>query len=211
MKVVLINGSPKENGNTAMALLKAKETLEKEGVSCTLLHVGSHPIRGCTACGQCGKNKDEECVLKDDGLNGWIQEMKSADGILVGTPVYYSGIAGTLKSFLDRAFFVAGANGGLFRHKVGAGVAVARRSGGTATFDQLNKYFLISEMMVPGSNYWNIGHGGMPGDIGQDAEAMQIMEVLAENMAWLMKSLAAAKDLVVEPEKKKKTATNFIR
>lgn len=211
MKVVLINGSPKENGNTAMALKRAMETLEAEGMTCSMIHVGNQPIRGCTACGQCGANKDEQCVLKDDMVNQWIQEMKEADGILVGTPVYYSGVAGTMKSFLDRAFFVAGANGGLFRHKVGAGVAVARRSGGTATFDQLNKYFLISEMMVPGSNYWNIGHGGKPGDISQDEEAMQVMEVLAENMAWLIKSLDAAKGQVPEPEKRKKTATNFIR
>lgn len=211
MKVVVINGSPKEKGNTGLALEKAVQALEGAGVSCAVLHVGNQPIRGCIACGQCGKNQDERCAQKDDKVNDWIQVMKEADGILVGTPVYYSGMAGTLKCFLDRAFFVAGANGGMFRHKVGAGVAVARRSGGTATFDQLNKYFLISEMVVPGSNYWNVGHGGKPGDISQDEEAMQIMEILGENMAWLIQSLYAAKDRVEEPQRKKKIATNFVR
>jgi multimeric flavodoxin WrbA len=211
MNVAVINGSPKSNGNTALALHKVMEALEKGGVDCKLIHVGNQPVRGCTACGQCGKNKDEQCIQKDDPVNEWIQDMKAADGILVGSPVYYSGMAGTLKCFLDRAFFVAGANGGLFRHKVGAGLVVARRSGGTAAFDQLNKYFLISEMMVPGSNYWNVGHGGRPGEISQDEEAMQIMEVLGENMAWLIQSIHGSKDVVTEPPRKPKTATNFVR
>ncbi|MBF7095948.1 flavodoxin family protein [Alkalibacter mobilis] len=211
MKVVAFNGSPKEKGNTYNGLYRISEILEKEGIETEIIHVGNKALSGCTACGTCGKKKDETCVIKNDEVNTWIQKMKEADGIILGSPVYYSGIAGGFKTFLDRAFYVGGANGGLFRHKVGAGITVARRSGETVALEQLNKYFLISEMMVPGSNYWNGIHGGRPGEVLEDLEGMQTMEILGENMAWLLKLIELGKGKITEPEKRQKIATNFIR
>jgi multimeric flavodoxin WrbA len=157
------------------------------------------------------KNQDEACTLKDDPVNEWIQKMKEADGILLGSPVYFSGVAGTMKSFLDRAFFVSSVNGGLFRHKVGAAVAAVRRSGGIPTVDSLNHYITYSEMIMPSSNYWNVAHGANPGEMEQDGEGKQIMEVLGKNMAWIMNVIAAGKEQFPAPEPVAKTMTNFIR
>ena len=137
--------------------------------------------------------------------------MKEADGIILGSPVHYAGIPGTMKSFLDRAFYVASSNNSLFRHKVGAGVVAVRRTGGIAVFQQLNNFINYSEMVVPTSNYWNIAHGTAPGEVIQDSEGMQIMSVLGKNMAWVMKSLDASKDIVKESEAENKIFTNFIR
>ena len=137
--------------------------------------------------------------------------MKGADGIILGSPVHYAGISATMKSFLDRAFYVAGSNGGLFRHKVGAGLVAVRRSGGLPAFQQLNNYLLYSEMLVPASNYWNVIHGRAPGEVAQDAEGVQIMRVLGKNMAWLLKLAAAGKGVVEEPAREDKTMTHFIR
>ncbi|MDF2879004.1 MAG: reductase, partial [Clostridia bacterium] len=167
-------------------------------------------IRGCIACGQCVKNKDEKCSIGDE-VNGWLQKMKEADGIILGSPVHYSAIAGTMKSFLDRAFYVAGVNNSMLRHKVGAAVVAVRRSGGVPTFEQLNNYINYSEMLMPTSNYWNVIHGTRPGDALQDEEGVQIMRVLGKNMAWLMKLAEAGKGKVEEPEKERKVFTNFIR
>ena len=155
MKVVAFNGSPKAEGNTFHALQLVTAELEKAGIDCEIIHVGNKNIRGCLACGQCVKQQNEQCVIKDE-VNDWIQKMKVADGILIGSPVYYSGIAGTMKCFLDRSFFVAGVNGGLLRGKVGAAVAAVRRSGGIPTFDQLNHFINYAEMLVPTSNCWNV-------------------------------------------------------
>ena len=149
--------------------------------------------------------------MKDDGVNEAIQKMKNADGIILASPVYYAGIAGTLKCFLDRAFYVAGSNGGLFRNKVGASVVAVRRTGGSFTFDNLNHYLLYSEMMIATSNYWNIIHGLTPGEVHEDAEGVQIMEVLGNNMAWQLKMREATKDIVPAPKQVKKVMTNFIR
>jgi len=137
MHVVAFNGSPKKEENTYQAIKIVADSLEKEGISTEIIHVGNKTIRGCIACGGCIKNKNEKCVI-DDEVNGWIQKMKSADGIIIGSPVYYASIAGTMKCFLDRAFYVGGVNNGLFRHKVGASVVAVRRSGGVATYDHLN-------------------------------------------------------------------------
>lgn len=208
MKVVAINGSPKANGNTYHALQIVTEQLEKDGISTEIIHIGNKNIRGCLACGGCAKNQNERCVI-DDEINEVIQKMKDADGIIIGTPVYYASISGTMKCFLDRAFYVAGANGGLFRHKVGASVVAVRRSGEVATFDHLNHYFTIAEMFMPSSNYWNVIHGRLPGEVLQDKEGVQIMRVLGKNMSFLMKSIAQnAQNL---PEKEPKIMTNFIR
>ncbi len=211
MKVLAINGSPKAEGNTFFALKTAAAELEKEGIDVEFLHVGNQEIRGCIACGQCAKNRNEKCVLPGDHVNAWIQKMKEADGILFGTPVHYSAIGASMKAFLDRAFYVGGANGGLFRHKVGATLVAVRRSGGVATFDQMNHYVLYSEMLVPTSNYWNVIHGTKPGDAAQDEEGVQIMRVLGKNMAWLMKLVEHGKGQVAAPEKENKVFMNFVR
>ena len=211
MKVIAINGSPKAEGNTFFALKTVAAELEKQGIAVEMLHVGNQDIRGCIACGLCAKNKNEKCVLPGDAVNDGIQKMKAADGIILGSPVHYSGIGASMKAFLDRAFYVAGANGGLFRHKVGATLVAVRRSGGVTTFDQLNHYVLYSEMLVPASNYWNVIHGAKPGEAAMDKEGVQIMRVLGRNMAWLLKLVENGRGKVVEPEKEPKVYMNFVR
>ncbi|CDF58419.1 flavodoxin family protein [Thermobrachium celere] len=210
MKVVAFNGSPKKEGNTYHAIKIVAEELQNEGIDVEIVHVGDKPIRGCIACGMCYKNKNERCVI-DDEVNVWIQKMKEADGIILGSPVYFSSIAGTMKAFLDRAFYVASANGGLFRNKVGASVVAVRRSGGVTTFNQLNNYINYAEMLMPSSNYWNVIHGAKPGEVLQDEEGVQIMRILGKNMAYLLKLVQYGKEKVKAPEKEKKIYTNFIR
>ena len=211
MKVVAFNGSPKKEGNTYHAIKIVTDELEKEGIETEIVHVGNKSIRGCIACNQCIKNKDEKCGIHSDEVNEWIQKMKHADGIILGSPVHYSAIAGTMKSFLDRAFYVTGVNDGMLRHKVGVSVAAVRRSGGITTFDQLNNYINYSEMIIPTSNYWNVIHGTRPGEALKDEEGTQIMRVLGKNMAWCLKLIENGKDVVDEPEREKKVYTNFIR
>lgn len=211
MKVVALNGSPKSNGNTYEAIKAVANELEKENIEVEIIHVGNKMVRGCLACNGCARNKNEKCVMENDEVNEWIQKMKDADGIILGSPVYYSAIAGTMKSFLDRAFYVASANGGMFRHKVGASVVAVRRAGGIPTFDQLNNYIAYSEMVMATSNYWNVAYGTAPGEASRDEEGMQIMSVLGKNMAWIIKLIELGKDKVEEPEREKKTFMNFIR
>jgi len=207
MKVVAFNGSPRGNGNTHTAIELVTEDMAKAGVEVEIVHVGNKSIRGCLACNQCARNRDEKCVI-DDEVNGWIQKMKEADGILIGSPVHYSAIGGTMKSFLDRAFYVAGNNGSLFRHKVGAAVVAVRRSGGMPTLNQLNNFLNYSEMMMPTSNYWHVIHGTKPGDALEDAEGVQIMRVLGENFLYM---LEMNKNDLEAPNKQRKVFTNFIR
>ncbi len=211
MKVVAFNGSPNKEGNTWHAIRIVAAELEKEGIETEVVHVGNKIVRGCTACGQCMKNKNEQCVLPGDEVNEWIQIMKSADGIILGSPVHYSAISGTMKSFLDRAFYVTSINKGMLRHKVGASVVAVRRSGGLPAFEQLNNYLCYSEMLIPTSNYWNVIHGTKPGEALKDEEGVQIMRVLGRNMAWLMKLVEHGTGTVVPPEREKKSFTNFIR
>ena len=210
MKAAAFNGSPKRKGNTYHAIRLAADELEREGIQVEIIHVGNKVIQGCLACGSCGRNRNERCAIDDD-VNGWIQKMKEADGIILGAPVYYAGINGTMKAFLDRAFFAAGASGGLFRHKVGAAVTAVRRTGGIPAMEQMHKYFSISEMLIATSNYLNVIHGGSPGEVLKDHEGVQIMEVLGRNMAWLMKLVENGKGRVPEPELTKKVFTNFVR
>ncbi|WP_432663866.1 flavodoxin family protein [Wukongibacter baidiensis] len=211
MKVVAFNGSPRKEGNTYYAIKMVMNELEKEGIKTEIVHVGNKRIRGCVACYQCSANKDERCAIQDDEVNDWIQKMKEADGIVIGSPVYYSGVAGTMKSFLDRAFLVAGVNDRMLRHKVGASVVAVRRSGGIPTFNQLNQYINYSEMIMPTSNYWNVIHGTNPGEALQDEEGVQIMKVLGKNMAWLMKLAENGKGKAEVAEAEEKVFTNFIR
>lgn len=211
MKVIAINGSPKKDGNCARSLARLGEGLGKEGIGFEVIHLGGEAIRGCTACGSCGRKKDGACVFADDAVNPAVKRMQAADGIVLASPVYYSGVAGTMKSFLDRAFYVAGASGGLFRHKAGAALVSVRRSGGSSALDCLNHYLNYSEMIVASSNYWNIVHGAKPGEAEQDAEGMQIVDVLAKNLAWILKMREAAADGIPEPPRADKVFMNFIR
>ena len=211
MKVIAINGSPKKDGNTYQSLMMVGNELKNSGIDFEILHIGNELIHGCMACGKCGVNKDLKCVIKDNVVNEAVLKLKDADGIILGSPVYYMGIAGTMKSFLDRLFYVAGANGGLFRHKVGAALVALRRSGGSSTFDSLNHYLNYSEMVLVSSNYWNIIHGRLPGDVEHDEEGKQIMRVLGKNMAWILKMKEASASLIAAPERETKTSTNFIR
>jgi multimeric flavodoxin WrbA len=211
LKVLGFNGSPRKKGNTASSLNTVFTELERAGIETEMVHVGKEKVRGCIACMGCVKEQDEACTIKDDPINDWIQKIKEADGVLLGSPVYFSGVAGTMKSFLDRAFFVSSANGGLFRHKVGAAVAAVRRSGGLPTVDTLNHYINYSEMIMPSSNYWNVAHGLNPGEMEQDYEGKQIMAVLGKNMAWIMKIIEHGKEQIPAPAPVDKTITNFIR
>ncbi|RNC67776.1 MAG: flavodoxin family protein [Desulfuromonadales bacterium] len=211
MKAVAFNGSPNKEGNTWHALKMVTAELESEGIETEIIHVGNKAIRGCVACYQCVKNRNEQCVLPGDEVNDWIQKMKGADGIILGSPVHYSAIGGTMKSFLDRAFFVTGVNDSMLCHKVGAAVVAVRRSGGLPTFDQLNNFLNYAEMLIPTSNYWNVIHGRTPGEVVQDLEGVQIMRVLGKNMAWLMKLVEHGKGAVEPPEREAKIFTNFIR
>ncbi len=211
MKVVAFNGSPNREGNTWHAIRMVLAELENAGIATEIVHVGNKTVRGCTACYQCAKNRNEQCVLPGDEVNEWVRKMKEADGIILGSPVHYAAIGGTMKSFLDRAFFVAGSNNGMFRHKVGASVVAVRRSGGIPAFEQLNNYLNYSEMLMPTSNYWNVIHGRAPGEVEQDMEGVQIMRVLGKNMAWLLKLVEHGKGTITPPEQERKTWTHFIR
>lgn len=209
MKVVAFNGSPKKEGNTYHAIKMVAEELEKEGIEVEIIHVGNQTIRGCLACSACVRNQNEKCIIDNDEVNELIQKMKEADGIILGSPVHYSAIAGTMKSFLDRAFYIAGK--GMLRHKVGAAVVAVRRSGGVTTFNQLNNYINYAEMLMPTSNYWNVIHGTAPGEVAGDEEGRQIMRVLGKNMAWLMKLVENGKETIKEPDRENKIFTNFVR
>lgn len=213
MKVVAINGSPKKDGNTAILIEIMANELAKENITTEIIHVGNKTIKGCAGCGACIKNQDEKCVIKDDEyINECIQKMKEADGIILGTPVHWAGIPGTMKSFLDRIFFISTSNGNLFRNKVGAGIIAVRRSGGVTTFDQINHYLHYAEMIVPTSNYWNVAHGRMPGEVHEDLEGIQIARVLGKNMGWTLKMVQNAKQQnIIPPVQEKKIMTNFVR
>ena len=205
MKVLLINGSPRKDGNTAIALNEMIKVFENQGIETELLHIGGKDIRGCIACGKC--RQLGHCVF-DDIVVQASQKLAEADGLVVGSPVYYASANGTVVSFMDRLFY---SNSADLRMKVGAAVSVARRGGQTTTFDQLNKYFTISGMPVASGQYWNGVHGAAPGEAENDSEGLQQMRTLAANMAFLMKSIALGKEKFGLPEKEKQQRMNFIR
>ncbi len=205
MKVLLINGSPHAHGCTATALNEVAKTLNENGVETELIQVGHLDVRGCVACGQC--RKLGHCVFNDIVCEVG-EKFKEADGIVVGSPVYYASANGTLTSFLDRLFYSSNYDKAM---KVGASVVSARRGGNTAAFDQLNKYFTISSMPVVSSQYWNQVHGNNAEEVVQDLEGMQIMRTLGRNMAFLIKSINLGKEQFGLPEKEPRVGTNFIR
>ena len=206
MKVLLINGSPHKEGNTAFALHQMQEIFHQNGIETETIEVGSAIIRGCVGCGSCYKT--HKCVF-DDLVNEVAEKLNSADGMVVGSPVYYASPNGTLLSFLDRLFYSTGHIDK--RMKVGASVVCARRGGCTAAMDVLNKYFTISSMPVAPSTYWNQIHGAKPGEAAMDAEGIRTMRNLAKNMVFMMKAIAAEKDANGLPEPEPKAFTNFIR
>ena len=205
MKVLMINGSPHPNGNTAMALTEMEKIFAQEGIETETIQVGNQNIRGCIACGHCYKNG--KCVF-DDCINDIAAKFEDADGLVVASPVYYASANATLIAVLDRLFYSSRFSKTM---KVGASVAVARRGGCSATFDQLNKYFTISGMPIASSQYWNSVHGGAPGQAAEDAEGLQTMRTLARNMSFLMKSISLGKEQFGLPEREPHQFTNFIR
>ena len=205
MKTLLINGSPHANGCTFTALNIVAEELQKNGIETEIVHIGNKDIRGCIACGKCAELG--HCVF-NDMVNEVAQKLEKADGLVVGSPVYYAGPNGTLTNLLDRLFYSAHYD---LRMKVGAAVVSARRGGTTAAFDRLNKYFTISEMPMVSSRYWNMVHGHTPEDVMKDEEGCQIMRVLGRNMAFLIRAIAAERERNGLPEKVVASYTNFIR
>lgn len=205
MKVLLINGSPKRDGNTAAALNEMAKVFAQEGIETVMLHVGNQAVRGCIGCGKCGELG--KCVF-DDVVNQGAALLAECDGMVIGSPVYYASANGTVTAFLDRLFY---SNHADLRMKVGASIVAARRGGLSTAMDQLNKYFSISGMPIASSQYWNDVHGSRPGEAQEDTEGMQTMRTLSRNMSFLMKSIALGKEAYGLPQKEKRVWTNFIR
>jgi len=205
MKVLMLNGSPRKNGNTALALSEMEKIFQAEGIETEIIQIGHLPIRSCIACGGC--RQAGKCVF-DDIVNEVAEKFEKADGLVVGSPVYYASANATMLALLSRLFYSTRFPKTM---KVGAAVVAARRGGLSSTFDELNKFFTISGMPVASGQYWNSIHGGAPGEGIQDAEGLQIMRTLARNMAFLMKSIALGKEKYGLPEKEKGIFTNFIR
>ena len=204
-KVLLINGSSRQEGNTAVALAEVAGALEGHGIECETLWLGNKPVNDCIACGKCAE-LGGKCAIANDVVNELIEKAAGADGFVVGTPVYYAHPTGRIMCALDRAFY---AGGKAFAHKPGAAVAVARRGGTTASFDVLNKYFSISGMPIASSQYWNMVYGGSAEEVLKDAEGLQTMRTLGRNMAFMIKSIQLGKQQFGLPEKEPTTFTNF--
>jgi multimeric flavodoxin WrbA len=208
MKVLLINGSPNAQGCTYTALCEVAKELGNENIETEIFHVGNKPIRGCTACGVCSKTNSGKCVFNDDTVNIALEKGKEADAFVFGSPVHFAGASGFITSFLERFFFA----GNCYQYKPGAAIVSCRRGGATAAFEQLNKYFTISNMPVVSSQYWSMVHGNTPEEVKQDLEGMQTMRTLGKNMAWLLKSIQAGRESgITLPEKEPRAITNFIR
>jgi multimeric flavodoxin WrbA len=191
LKVVAFNGSARKDGNTAILIRRVLSVLESEGVETELIQMTGQQIHGCTACGTCKKIQNKQCKIVNDNVNSYIERMAAADGIILGSPTYFSMMTSEMKALIDRAGFVSRANGDMFKYKVGAAVVAVRRAGGIPTFDAINHFFLISQMIIPGSSYWNIGIGLAKGDVEKDEEGLKTMDDLGRNMVWLLKKMKA--------------------
>lgn len=189
MNVLLINGSPRKNGNTCQLLNHAITTLTENGIATEIIHLADKNISGCTGCFKCAVNKDKKCVIKLDDFNEVFAKMLEADGIIIGSPTYFTDVTSNVKSILDRAGAVAFVNDGLFRHKAGAAVIALRRGGGVHAFDTINHMFQMNQMFIVGSTYWNLGFGLNEGDVKNDTEGLANMEDLANSMAFLLKKI----------------------
>ncbi len=208
MKVLAINGSPKSNGNTATALNVMKEVFEAKNIEFEMVTIGGEDIHGCIGCGRCATSGTGKCQPFDDIVNVVIDKIEAADALIIGSPVYFSGINGTMKSFLDRLFY-AGNQKRIFKYKIGAAVVAVRRTGGSETFFDLMKYLTYPQMVIPTSTYWNVIHGRTPGEALQDEEGVQTMQTLADNMAYMMEVMKESK--VEQPEPRDKKYMHFIR
>ena len=189
MKVILFNGSPRKKGNTNYCLNIVKQELESEGIECELIWIGSERLNGCLACYKCSEKMDKKCNQTDDKMNEYIAKMIAADGIIIGSPTYFSNVSTNVKALIERAGFVCKRNGGLLKHKVGAAVVAVRRQGANHVFSSINFFFLIAEMFVVGSSYWNLGMGLEPGNVKDDEEGIDTFKNLGKNMAFLLKKL----------------------
>lgn len=189
MKVVAFNGSPRKNGNTSILIRYVFEELEKEAVQTELISIGGEKIEGCRACYNCFSLKNRHCAADSDLMNTCLDKMLEADGIILGSPTYVTDVTSEMKALIDRACLVAKANGDMFKRKIGAAVVAVRRAGSTHAFDTMNHFFTISQMMVVGSCYWNVGIGLEPGDVRRDEEGVRTMKILGQNMAWLLKKI----------------------
>jgi multimeric flavodoxin WrbA len=190
MKVIALNGSARKTGNTTILLNLVLDELQKKKIETELIQLAGKPLQGCIACYKCFKNKDKRCAVKKDALNEYLQKMIEADGILLGSPTYFADISAGMKALIERCGMVSRANGDLFKRKVGAGVVAVRRAGAIHAFSSLNYFFLIGQMIVPGSSYWNVAIGRDPGEVKNDEEGVQTMKTLGVNMAWLLKKLS---------------------
>ncbi len=209
MKVLLVNGSPRKNGNTDRALEECAAILNQEGIETELIWIGAQPIRGCTACGACSRNCDNKCIFDDDIVNPLIRKASEADGYIFGSPVYYAGLNGSLKSLMDRMFY---AGGSVMRQKPAAGIACARRAGTTITADEINKFFQINGMPVVSSTYWSVVHGRGAGEVEGDGEGLQTMRNLGRSMAWLLKCIQAGAEAGIQPPALERgIMTNMVR
>lgn len=208
MKVIAINGSPHKNGNTAQALRLMADELEREGIVVEIIQIGHKSIHGCIGCGHCFSSEDHQCVFKDDVLNEVAGKMREADGFILGSPTYYAGIAGTMKSFLDRAFYTSSR---YFKYKVATSVAVVRRAGGVDVVHQLNNYLNLAQTVTPPSQYWTVGYGRKEGEVMQDGEGIQTLRKNARAMAWLLKVIDASQGTIPLPIEEERVMTNFIR
>ena len=189
MKVIALNGSARKDGNTAILIKQVFGELEEQDIETEMIQLSGQRIRGCIACYKCFENKDRKCNVKDDMVNDYIERMLEADGIILASPTYFADVSAELKALIDRAGLVAKANGDMFRRKVGAAIVAVRRGGSIHAFDSLNHFFLISQMVVPGSCYWNMGFGLEIGDVEKDEEGLQTMKILGQNMAWLLNKI----------------------
>ena len=189
MKVVAFNGSGRKDGNTAILLNTVLDELSQEGIETEFIQLAGKNLQGCIACYKCFKNKDKKCSVDTDNLNEYLDKMIKADGILLGSPVYFTDVTPGIKALIDRSGLVSTANGGLFKRKVGAAVAAVRRAGAIRTLDTLNHLFLYNQMVIPGSTYWNVGIGRDPGEVKKDHEGIQTMKALGKNMAWLLNKI----------------------
>lgn len=189
MKVVAFNGSPRKNGNTSILIREVFAELRSEGIATEEIQIGGQVLRGCTACYKCFETKDKRCIIKNDILNTCIEKMLDADGIIIASPTYFADITSETKALIDRAGMVSRANADMLQRKAGAAVVAVRRAGAIHAFDSINHFFLIGQMIIPGSSYWNIALGREPGQVEADEEGIKTMKDLGRNMAWLIKKL----------------------
>ena len=191
MKVIAFNGSARKDGNTSILLNMVFEELKAEGIETEIYSLAGKPIQGCIACFKCFEKKDKRCAVEKDIINECIQKMLEADGILLGSPTYFADVSAGMKALIERCGMVSRANGDMLKRKVGAGVVAVRRAGAMHVFSSLNSFFLINQMIIPGSSYWNLGIGRQPGEVNNDLEGVQTMKNLGKNMAWLLKKISS--------------------